>query len=61
MREDNEKECDCSVSRINTHRVGVQSEKNFFTQELSVDLNYVSRLFMDVCSNVAQQGDELQS
>ena len=48
MREDNEKECDCSVSRINTHRVGVQSEKNFFTQELGVDLNYVSRLFMDV-------------
>ena len=46
MREGNEKERDCSVSRINTYRVGVQSEKNFFTQELGVDLDYVSRVFM---------------
>ena len=46
MREGNEKERDCSISRINTYRVGVQSEKNFFTQELGVDLDYVSRVFM---------------
>ena len=46
MREGNEKERDFSISRINTYRVGVQSEKNFFTQELGVDLDYVSRVFM---------------
>ena len=46
MREGNEKERDCSVSRINTYRVGVQSEKNFFCQELGLDLNYVSQVFL---------------
>ena len=46
MREGSEKERDCSISRINTYRVGVQSEKNFFTQELGIDLDYVSRVFM---------------
>jgi len=41
-----EKDRDCSLSRFNTYRIGLQSEKNFFNQEVGADLNYVSQVFL---------------
>ena len=41
-----EKERDCSLSRFNTYRIGLQSEQNFFNQEVGADLNYVSQVFL---------------
>ena len=46
-REGSEKERDCSVTRFNTYRIGVQSEKNFFQQELGVDIQYASKKVAD--------------
>ena len=46
-KEGTEKERDCSVTRFNTYRIGVQSEKNFFHQELGVDINYASKKVSD--------------
>jgi len=45
-RDGGEKEKDCSVGRFNTYRIGVQSERNFFQQELGVDINYASQNFI---------------
>ena len=46
VREGTEKERDCSVSRFNSYRIGVQSEKNYFQQELGIDINYASQKFL---------------
>ena len=34
------------MARMNTYRIGVQSEKNYFTQEFGVDMDYVSQVFL---------------
>ena len=42
--EGNEKEKDCAVARVNTYRIGVQAEENFFKQELRVDMTHASQV-----------------
>eukprot|EP00092_Neocalanus_flemingeri_P021416 GFUD01023219.1.p1 GENE.GFUD01023219.1~~GFUD01023219.1.p1 ORF type:complete len:563 (-),score=160.59 GFUD01023219.1:67-1755(-) len=44
--EGNEKEKDCAVARVNTYRIGVQAEQNFFKQELGVDMTHTSQVFL---------------
>jgi len=44
--EGNEKEKDCSVTRVNTYRIGVQAEHNFYKQELAVDMTHASQVFL---------------
>lgn len=44
--ESNEKEKDSSVARVNTYRIGVSAEQNFFTQEMGLDINHTSQAFL---------------
>jgi len=41
-----EKERDSAVARVNTYRVGVGAEQNFFQQELALDINHTSQAFL---------------
>ena len=42
--EGNDKEKDCAVALVNTYRIGVQAEQNFFKQELGVDMTHARQV-----------------
>ena len=46
FRDGTEKERDCSTARLNTYRIGAQSERNFFQQTLGLDINIASQIFV---------------
>jgi len=45
-KEGGEKERDSAVARVNTYRVGVGAEQNFFQQELGLDINHTCQAFL---------------